>query len=143
MQGVYSVEDVRAAEQALMAALRWRWILRQLGYPLTAGASLEAWLVGQCASQVLPAVVGGDAARVVRMRRYAVPTTAAIVSVFIDRFAGFVALVALSAFTVPLLTTYEIKIIPSEIFCLSSSTRSPESRTKRRSPCTTRCTTSG
>jgi uncharacterized protein (TIRG00374 family) len=102
--------------QAWMAALRWRWILRQLGYPLTLGASFEAWLVGQCASQVLPAVVGGDAARVVRMRRYAVPTTAAIVSVFIDRFAGFVALVILSAFTVPLLTTYESKIVPVEIF---------------------------
>src|SRR5262249_44905153 len=28
---------------------------------LTIGASLEAWLVGQCASQILPAVVGGGA----------------------------------------------------------------------------------
>ena len=37
--------------QAVMAALRWRWILHRLGYPLTTGASVEAWLVGQCASQ--------------------------------------------------------------------------------------------
>jgi uncharacterized membrane protein YbhN (UPF0104 family) len=28
--------------QVVMAALRWRWILRQLGYPLTAGESIEA-----------------------------------------------------------------------------------------------------
>jgi glycosyltransferase 2 family protein len=102
--------------QAVMAALRWRWILRQLGYPLTTGASVEAWLVGQCASQILPAVVGGDAARIIRLRRYHIPTTAALVSVVIDRFAGFVALVVLSAFTVPLLTAYKNKLIPDEIF---------------------------
>jgi glycosyltransferase 2 family protein len=102
--------------QAVMAALRWRWILRQLGYPLTTGASVEAWLVGQCASQILPAVVGGDAARIIRLRRYHVPTTAALVSVVIDRFAGFVALVVLSAFTVPLLTAYKSKLIPDAIF---------------------------
>jgi uncharacterized membrane protein YbhN (UPF0104 family) len=45
--------------QAAMAAMRWRLILRQLGYSLTVGATVEAWLVGQCASQFLPAVVGG------------------------------------------------------------------------------------
>ncbi len=102
--------------QAVMAALRWRWILRQLGYPLTTGATVEAWLVGQCASQILPAVVGGDAARIIRLRRYHVPTTAALVSVVVDRFTGFVALVVLSAFTVPLLTAYKNKLIPDEIF---------------------------
>jgi uncharacterized membrane protein YbhN (UPF0104 family) len=102
--------------QAVMAALRWRWILRQLGYPLTSGATVEAWLVGQCASQILPAVVGGDAARIIRLRRYHVPTTAALVSVVVDRFTGFVALVVLSAFTVPLLTAYKNKLIPDEIF---------------------------
>jgi uncharacterized membrane protein YbhN (UPF0104 family) len=102
--------------QAVMAALRWRWILRQLGHPLTTGASVEAWLVGQCASQILPAVVGGDAARIIRLRRYHVPTTNALVSVVIDRFAGFVALVVLSAFTVPMLTAYKTTLIPDEIF---------------------------
>ncbi len=102
--------------QAVMAALRWRWILRQLGHPLTTGASVEAWLVGQCASQILPAVVGGDAARIIRLRRYHVPTTDALVSVVIDRFAGFVALVVLSAFTVPMLTAYKTTLIPDEIF---------------------------
>jgi uncharacterized membrane protein YbhN (UPF0104 family) len=102
--------------QAVMAALRWRWILRQLGHPLTTGASVEAWLVGQCASQILPAVVGGDAARIIRLRRYHVSTTDALVSVVIDRFAGFVALVVLSAFTVPMLTAYKTTLIPDEIF---------------------------
>jgi glycosyltransferase 2 family protein len=102
--------------QAVMAALRWRWILGQLGYPLTTGASIEAWLVGQCASQILPAVVGGDAARIIRLRRYHVPTTAALVSVVIDRFAGFVALVVLSALTAPMLTAYKNTLIPDEIF---------------------------
>jgi uncharacterized membrane protein YbhN (UPF0104 family) len=104
------------AFQAIMAALRWRWILHQLGYSLTTGASVEAWLIGQCASQILPAVIGGDAARIIRLRRYHVPTTAALVSVVIDRFAGFVALVVLSAFTVPLLTAYKNKLIPAGIF---------------------------
>jgi glycosyltransferase 2 family protein len=102
--------------QAVMAALRWRWILRRLGHPLTTSASVEAWLVGQCASQILPAVVGGDAARIIRLRRYHVPTTDALVSVVIDRFAGFVALVVLSAFTVPMLTAYKTTLIPDEIF---------------------------
>jgi len=102
--------------QAVMAALRWRWILRQLGHPLTTGASVEAWLVGQCASQILPAVIGGDAARIIRLRRYHVPTTDALVSVVIDRSAGFVALVVLSAFTVPMLTAYKTTLIPDEIF---------------------------
>jgi uncharacterized protein (TIRG00374 family) len=107
--------------QAAMAALRWRWVLRQLGYSLTVGASVEAWLVGQCASQILPAVIGGDAARVIRLRRYCVPTTPALVSVFVDRFAGFVALVVLSAFTVPLLTAYQSRLIPVEIFWVVGS----------------------
>jgi uncharacterized membrane protein YbhN (UPF0104 family) len=102
--------------QAVMAALRWRWILRQLGHSLTVGASIEAWLVGQCASQILPAVIGGDAARIIRLRRYCVPTTPAVVSVFIDRFAGFVALVVLSAITVPLLIAYQNRLIPAEFF---------------------------
>jgi glycosyltransferase 2 family protein len=102
--------------QAVMAALRWRWILRQLGHPLTASASVEAWLVGQCASQILPAVVGGDAARIIRLRRYHVPTTDAVISVVIDRFAGFVALVVLAAFTVPMLTAYKTMLIPDEVF---------------------------
>jgi glycosyltransferase 2 family protein len=102
--------------QAVMAASRWRWILRQLGYPLTTGASIEAWLVGQCASQLLPAVVGGDAARIIRLRRYYVPTTAAVVSAVIDRFAGFVALVGLSAFAAPMLSAYKNLLIPDEIF---------------------------
>src|SRR4029450_4397299 len=102
--------------QAVMAALRWRWILRQLGHPLTTGASVEAWVFGQCASQILPSVVGGDAARIIRLRRYHVPTTDALVSVVIDRFAGFVALVVLSAFTVPMLTAYKTTLIPDEIF---------------------------
>src|SRR5262249_25866655 len=92
------------------------WILRQLGYPLTTGASIEAWLVGQCASQLLPAVVGGDAARIIRLRRYYVPTTAAMVSTVIDRFAGFVALVVLSAFAAPMLSAYKNLLIPDEIF---------------------------
>jgi glycosyltransferase 2 family protein len=104
------------ALQSAMAALRWRWILRQFGYSLTVSSSLEAWLVGQCASQILPALIGGDAARAIRLRRYGVPTTAALVCVFIDRFAGFVALVVLSAFTVPLLTVYKHKRIPAEMF---------------------------
>lgn len=73
-------------------------------------------VVGQCASQILPAVVGGDAARIIRLRRYHVPTTDALVSVVIDRFAGFVALVVLSAFTVPMLTAYKTTLIPDEIF---------------------------
>jgi glycosyltransferase 2 family protein len=102
--------------QAVMAALRWRWILRRLGHPLTTGASVEAWLVGQCASQILPAVVGGDAARIIRLRRYHVPTTDAVISVVIDRFAGFVVLVVLAAFTVPMLTAYKTTLIPDEIF---------------------------
>jgi uncharacterized protein (TIRG00374 family) len=117
--------------QAVMAALRWRWILRQLGYPLTTGASVEAWLVGQCASQILPAVVGGDAARIIRLRRYHVPTTAALVSVVIDRFAGFVALVVLSAFTVPLLTAYKNKLIPDEIFWRHRLDRAARQRNSR------------
>src|SRR5262249_29773094 len=103
------------ALQAAMAALRWRWILRQLGHPLTIGAGIEPWLVGQAASQILPAVIGGDAARVIRVRRYDVPTTPAVISVFIDRFAGFVALVVLAACTVPLLTAYDGQPIPAEI----------------------------
>ena len=37
-------------------------------------------------------------------------------SVVIDRFAGFVALVVLSAFTVPMLTAYKTTLIPDEIF---------------------------
>lgn len=104
------------ALQALMAALRWRWLLHQLGYPLSVGASVEAWLVGQCVSQIMPAVIGGDAARVIRLRRYFVPTADAVVSVFIDRFAGLVSLVALSAITAPLLITYKNSFVSTEIF---------------------------
>src|SRR5215831_16891701 len=39
-----------------------------------------------------------------------------VVSVVIDRFAGFVALVVLTAFTVPMLTAYKNMLIPDEVF---------------------------
>jgi uncharacterized protein (TIRG00374 family) len=91
------------AAQAFLAALRWRWIIGVIGFPLPMLASLEAWLVGQCASQVLPAVIGGDAVRVLRLSRHHVPLSASTISVFIDRFAGFVVLLLMSATSLPVL----------------------------------------
>jgi glycosyltransferase 2 family protein len=89
--------------QGFIAALRWRWIIGAIGYPLPISAVLEAWLVGQCASQILPAVIGGDAVRVLRLHSYAVPLPVSAISVFIDRFAGLVVLVLMAMVSLPIL----------------------------------------
>ena len=125
--------------------MRWRWIVQTTGHRLPVMDSLDAWLVGQCASQVLPAVIGGDAARILRLRRYGVPMSVTTVTVIMDRFAGFVVLMILSIISIPVLAyRSDEHLVPHEIswmvfilalllsvfgLCLRYSSRLPIMRT--------------
>ena len=93
-------------DRALMA---WRW-LALLGPVMTTpppvGAVLRVFFVSSFVGSFLPASVGSDAARAYGLRDHAVPGSAAVASVVMDRALGVVAillvgLVSVLALTVP------------------------------------------
>ena len=93
-------------DRALMA---WRW-LALLGPVMTppppVGAVLRVFFVSSFVGSFLPASVGSDAIRAYSLREHAVPGSAAVASVVMDRALGVVAillvgLVSVVALTVP------------------------------------------
>lgn len=79
-----------------VSALRWRAYLDALELDVPLGTVLRLYLVGTFFNAFLPSGIGGDAYKAVRIGRARGGTmTAPLASVFLDRFAGFVALAAL------------------------------------------------
>ncbi len=83
-----------------VTAVRWHLLLRSLDAPMTLKQSLSAQLAGLLMGQALP-TVGGDAWRVVAVRRAGGGWRAGFVSVLLDRLFALLALVLLVAATHP------------------------------------------
>ncbi len=79
---------------------RWHLLLRSLEAPLSLRQSLSAQLAALLMSQALP-TVGGDAWRVVAVRRFGGSWRAGLASVLLDRLFALLALVLLVAGTHP------------------------------------------
>jgi uncharacterized membrane protein YbhN (UPF0104 family) len=82
-----------AAMQVCLLAFRWRTIVAQCGLDVRLTAALRMSFIAMFFNSVLPSTVGGDAARMVMLKRVAGGGWAnAAYSVVIDRIAGVTAL---------------------------------------------------
>ncbi len=84
----------------LVSALRWRELAVHAGVAGSAGWFARVYLRGCFYNTVLPTGLGGDAVRVMLLRKVA-STRTATRSVVSDRLLGFAALAATAAFVVP------------------------------------------
>ena len=76
------------AAQVVLVAFRWRMIVMQCGSDLGPLAALRMSFIAMFFNSVLPSTVGGDAARVVMLKRAGSDWANATYSVVIDRVAG-------------------------------------------------------
>jgi len=83
--------------QLLVLGLRWRFLNVRLHLAVKVGTATHLATTGltHAASQVLPSSIGGDAVRVVTLKRLGVPLAAALLSVAADRVAGLLGLLVL------------------------------------------------
>jgi uncharacterized membrane protein YbhN (UPF0104 family) len=84
----------------VVSALRWRELAAHAGVAGSAGWFARVYLRGCFYNSVLPTGLGGDAVRVMLLRKVA-STGTATRSVVADRLLGFVALAVTAAFVVP------------------------------------------
>ncbi|MGQ0743057.1 MAG: lysylphosphatidylglycerol synthase transmembrane domain-containing protein [Acidimicrobiales bacterium] len=78
---------------ALLAALRWKWVLGAFDVDCGFGSLLSHSLAGQFVSNFLPSSVGGDVLRAARLsQRDDVSGATAFASVLLERLSGIVAL---------------------------------------------------
>lgn len=85
------------ALQLIVLGLRWRVLNARLHLASGVGTLAHLAITGltHAASQVLPSSIGGDAVRVVTLRRLGVPLPAGLLSVAADRVAGLLGLLVL------------------------------------------------
>lgn len=85
------------AAQLIVLGLRWRVLNARLHLATSVGTAAHLATTGltHAASQVLPSSIGGDAVRVVTLKRFGVPLAPALLSVAADRVAGLLGLLVL------------------------------------------------
>jgi len=88
---------------AALLALRWRFVNRALGVPVSGRRALRLTLIGLFFSQTLPSTIGGDAARIWFLYRDGVRLARAASGVVLDRLCALAALLTLVALTLPAL----------------------------------------
>ncbi len=93
------------AGSVLLAALRWRQVLRALGLTVPTHRLLSLHLAGLFVSNFLPSTIGGDVLRVRRLSRQTEDPPAAFASVIIERLTGWLVL--------PMLTITGLLVNPS------------------------------
>ena len=92
----------------LTAVQAWRWtiVARSLGIHFGLRGAWAITLIGSFFNQVLPSSVGGDAARVYRLRRAGLRIGAALNSVLVDRFVALVGTLVIVVVGTPLLFSW-------------------------------------
>jgi glycosyltransferase 2 family protein len=91
------------AAQSVLAAIRWRIVMRLFDRVLAFAISVRIYFEGLFFNQALPSTVGGDGIRIYRVYRLGLPFGAAFNGVLLDRVAGFISLILLVAAAQPLL----------------------------------------
>jgi uncharacterized membrane protein YbhN (UPF0104 family) len=87
--------------QIFLAAMRWGNITAQCDAPLHLWQSVRYNLIGSFFNQTLPSAIGGDAVRVLLLRRTGVGWRAATYSILVDRAIGLIALAIIVAVSLP------------------------------------------
>jgi len=88
--------------QTFVAALRWRYVSVAIAAPMPVSASLRIFMIGQFFGQFLPSSIGGDAIRMVLVRRFTASIAGAVGLVVSDRLVALVSAVLLITFVSPL-----------------------------------------
>lgn len=76
----------------VLSAFRWQAYLEPLGLRLSVATLFRLYYVGTFFNAFLPTGVGGDAYKAIRLKRGRGTLSAAVASVFLDRFAGIIGL---------------------------------------------------
>ncbi|MUG94383.1 flippase-like domain-containing protein [Scytonema sp. UIC 10036] len=81
----------------------WRWlvVLNSSGHSAPISSLLSSYFAGMFLNIFLPGALGGDAYRVYRVAKHVQDSEVALVSVFLERFTGLVALSALALIGLP------------------------------------------
>jgi uncharacterized protein (TIRG00374 family) len=99
--GWFAAAVVTLFASQLIAAWRWRILLDGAGLARPLLSVVRAYLIGALANNFLPTAFGGDLARAWLLARPGPPLVRALLSVLVDRFTAFWALIALAWITVP------------------------------------------
>lgn len=99
---------------SLVAAIKWRQIMKKMGYTLPTSFYLQSYFIGTLFNQVLPTSVGGDAVRIADTHRTQSGLRNAFYGVMADRYFGTLGLVILNI--IPLF--WLAHSIPNKIFSL-------------------------
>jgi uncharacterized protein (TIRG00374 family) len=79
----------------LLSTEKWRVLLRVLGHPVPLARLYVLYLIGTFANNFLPSMVGGDALRVLWLRREQREGSAVLAATFMERHVGLAGLVSL------------------------------------------------
>jgi glycosyltransferase 2 family protein len=72
----------------ILGCLRWWILLRHVSGPIPLGKVIPSFYLGIFFNHIMPTTVGGDAIRILHMRRYTSNTKALISSTIMDRITG-------------------------------------------------------
>lgn len=93
---MFSLASLLYIVSSYISTLRWRFFIPQ-SYYLKKSSLFSLYMIGAFFNQFLPGIMGGDVVKVYYLRRFVGVKDAAI-SVFIDRYIGFFALLFLGFF---------------------------------------------
>jgi uncharacterized membrane protein YbhN (UPF0104 family) len=89
--------------QAVLAALRLRWIMRLMGADLPMGLSYSTWMVSLLVSQTMLTFIAGDAARIWRFTQAGYSKQLTGGAIFLERALGCAVLMVLTLVSMPFL----------------------------------------
>ncbi|MBT8367484.1 MAG: flippase-like domain-containing protein [Deltaproteobacteria bacterium] len=81
-----------------LSSLRWQWILRSEGAEIPFKTLFASYMAGMFVNNFVPTSIGGDSVKAYDIYRLTKNISLSIVSVFLERFSGLMALAILSWF---------------------------------------------
>ncbi len=94
------------AAQAVLAAVRLRWIMRLMNLQLPVSVGFSIWMIGLLISQTLVTFIAGDAARIWQLVRRGYARRLSGSTIFLERALGFAVLMAMVLVCIPYLLSH-------------------------------------
>ncbi|MDH4199234.1 MAG: flippase-like domain-containing protein [Spirochaetia bacterium] len=95
------VASVIMAGLAILPSMRWKILIQHGGGALNLGNAYKLVMIGNFFGQALPAVIGGDGARVWYVHKLGVALAVAVNSILLDRLTALIALLLLAMVSMP------------------------------------------
>jgi hypothetical protein len=106
--------------QTVIGSMRLVYILKLYNCTLSFLTSFRIWFIGCFFSQAMISFVGGDAMRILSLKRHEIPFRTATGAILLDRVIGFIALIIIFLATLPfLLNIIEIPLMRYNIISLA------------------------